>query len=64
VGKGGLTAYRDDVAGKTDSHLSTITEAVGADNMVFFGLDPDLTDQAKKDAFLQRWDTTVPAPAQ
>jgi len=64
VGAGGLTAYRDDVAGQAKSHLSTITEAVGADNMVFFYLDPELTDQAKKDAFIQRWDTTVPAPAQ
>jgi len=64
VGTGGLTAYRDDAAGKAKSHLSTITEAVGADNMVFFGLDPELTDQAKKDAFIQRWDTSVPAPSQ
>lgn len=64
LSQGGLTAYREDIASQAKSHLNTITEAVGADNMVFFFLDPDLTDQAKKDAFLQRWDTSVPAPAQ
>jgi len=64
VSQGGLTAYREDIASQAKSHLNTIIDAVGADNMVFFNLDPDLTDQAKKEAFLQRWDTTVPAPAQ
>lgn len=64
LSQGGLTAYRDDVASQSKSHLKAIEEAVGADNMVFFFLDPDLLDQAKKDAFLQRWDTTVPSPAQ
>ncbi len=64
VSQGGLTAYRADIATQAKSHLSTIEQAVGADNMVFFFLDPDLTDQAKKDAFIQRWDTSVPAPAQ
>lgn len=61
VSKGGLTAYREDVTDQAESHLSAIEEAVGADNMIFFFLDPDLLDQAKKDAFIERWDTTVPA---
>jgi iron(III) transport system substrate-binding protein len=64
VSQGGLTAYREDMVDQATSHLSAIAEAVGADNMVFFYLDPELLDQAIKDAFLQRWDTTVPAPSQ
>jgi iron(III) transport system substrate-binding protein len=64
ISKGGLTAYRDDMASQAERHLSAITEAVGADNMVYFFLDPELLDQAAKDAFLERWDTTVPAPSQ
>ncbi len=64
VSQGGLTAYREDIASQAKSHLATIKETVGADNLVFFFLDSDLTDQAKKDAFLQRWNTTVPAPTQ
>ena len=61
---GGLTPYREDIAGQVDVHLAKIEATVGAENMVYFFFDPDLLDQAKKDAFIQQWDTTIPSPGQ
>ncbi len=56
--EGGLTAYRADVADKAKLHLSTVEKQIGADNLIPFSFDPDLRDQAKKDAFLARWKKT------
>ena len=53
--EGGLTPYRPDVADKVDFHLKTIEQEVGADNLIPFSFDPELMDQAKKDAFLAKW---------
>lgn len=56
--EGGLTAYRPDVADKAKLHLSKLEAQVGKDNLLPFTFDPDLRDQAKKDAFVARWKKT------
>lgn len=56
--EGGLTAYRPDVADKAKLHLSQLEKQVGAQNLIPFSFDPDLTDKAKKDAFVARWKKT------
>lgn len=56
--EGGLTAYRADVADKAKLHLSKLEAQVGKDNLLPFTFDPDLRDQAKKDAFVARWKKT------
>ncbi len=55
---GGLTAYRADVADKAKLHLSQVEKQIGKDNLLPFTFDPDLRDQAKKDAFVARWKKT------
>jgi iron(III) transport system substrate-binding protein len=56
--EGGLTAYRPDVADKAKLHLSQLEKQVGTENLLPFSFDPDLRDQAKKDAFVARWKKT------
>lgn len=54
--KGGLTAYRTDVAEQAPLHISQVSKAVGGDDKLIFSRpDPEVADQAKHDEFLTRW---------
>lgn len=54
--KGGLTAYRTDVAGSAPLHLAQVSKAVGGDqNLIFARPDADIADKAKHDEFIARW---------
>jgi iron(III) transport system substrate-binding protein len=55
LGKGGLTPYRSDITNISAFHLVKIANEVGEQNLIFFSLDPELLDQAKKNEFLDRW---------
>jgi iron(III) transport system substrate-binding protein len=54
--KGGLTAYRPDVADQAPLHLAAVSKAVGGDaNLIFARPEADLADKTKHDDFLARW---------
>jgi len=54
--KGGLTAYRPDVADSAPLHLAAVSKAVGGDaNLIFARPEADLADKTKHDDFLARW---------
>lgn len=54
--KGGLTAYRADVADQSPLHLAQVSKAVGGDqNLIFSRPEADIADQAKHDEFIARW---------
>lgn len=54
--KGGLTAYRPDVADKAPLHLSQVSKAVGGDDKLIFSRpEADIADQAKHDEFISKW---------
>ncbi len=57
--KGGLTAYRDDVATQAPLHLQQVIDAVGADNVIYSTPAADLADPTKHDEFLNRWKTAL-----
>jgi iron(III) transport system substrate-binding protein len=58
--KGGLTAYRTDVADKAPLHLSQVAAAVGGEaNLIFSGPQADIADKAKHDEFIARWKTAL-----
>ena len=58
LAEGGLTAYRPDVADSAKLHLTKLQEQVGQQNLIPFSFDPDLKEQAKKDAFVAKWKQT------
>jgi iron(III) transport system substrate-binding protein len=54
--KGGLTAYRPDVAEQAPLHLAQVSKAVGGDDKLIFSRpDAEIADQAKHDEFITRW---------
>ncbi|HUS13715.1 MAG TPA: ABC transporter substrate-binding protein [Chloroflexia bacterium] len=54
--KGGLTAYRPEIADKAPLHLAVVSKAVGGDNnLILARPEADLADPAKHDEFLARW---------
>jgi iron(III) transport system substrate-binding protein len=54
--KGGLTAYRPDVAEQAPLHISQVSKAVGGDDKLIFSRpETDIADQAKHDEFITRW---------
>lgn len=54
--KGGLTAYRPDVADQAPLHLAQVSKAVGGDDkLIFVRPEADIADQAKHDEFITRW---------
>jgi iron(III) transport system substrate-binding protein len=54
--KGGLTAYRPDVAEQAPLHLAQVSKAAGGDDkLIFVRPDADIADQAKHDEFITRW---------
>src|SRR5919109_265772 len=54
--KGGLTAYRTDVAEQAPLHLAQVSKAVGGDDkLIFVRPEADIADQAKHDEFITRW---------
>jgi iron(III) transport system substrate-binding protein len=54
--KGGLTAYRPDVADQAPLHLSQVSKAVGGDDKLIFSRpEADIADQAKHDEFIAKW---------
>jgi iron(III) transport system substrate-binding protein len=58
--KGGLTAYRTDVADQAPLHLSQVSKAVGGDDkLIFSHPEADLADQAKHDEFIKRWEQAL-----
>ncbi len=58
--KGGLTAYRTDVADQAPLHLSQVSKAVGGDDKLIFSRpEADLADQAKHDEFIKRWEQAL-----
>jgi iron(III) transport system substrate-binding protein len=52
--KGGLTAYRPDVADRAENHLAKLAAAVGEQNLVPFSFDPDIADATKREDFRAR----------
>ncbi|HEY3108020.1 MAG TPA: extracellular solute-binding protein, partial [Chloroflexota bacterium] len=52
---GGLTAYRPDVAGQAQIHISKLGADVGEANLLKFNFDPEIADKAKTDAYRARW---------
>ncbi|HUP27731.1 MAG TPA: ABC transporter substrate-binding protein [Chloroflexia bacterium] len=61
--KGGLTAYRADVADKAPLHLSLVSKAVGGDDkLIYAHPDAELADPAKHDEFLARWKKALQRP--
>ena len=54
--KGGLTAYRPDVAEQAPLHISKVSQAVGGDDKLIFSRpEADIADQAKHDEFIAKW---------
>lgn len=54
--KGGLTAYRTDVAEQAPLHLSQVSKAVGGDDKLIISRpDAEIADQAKHDEFISKW---------
>jgi iron(III) transport system substrate-binding protein len=54
--KGGLTAYRPDVASQAPLHLSQVSQAIGGDDKLIFARpETDMADQAKHDEFISKW---------
>ena len=54
--KGGLTAYRPDVADQAPLHLSQVSKAVGGDDKIIFVRPAaDIADKTTHDQFLARW---------
>jgi len=54
--KGGLTAYRPDVADQAALHLAQVSKAVGGeDKVIFVRPEAEIADQAKHDEFIARW---------
>jgi iron(III) transport system substrate-binding protein len=54
--KGGLTAYRTDIADQAPLHLSQVSKAVGGDDkLIFSHPEADIADQAKHDEFIAKW---------
>jgi iron(III) transport system substrate-binding protein len=58
--KGGLTAYRADVADKAPLHISQVSKAVGGDDKLIFSRpEADIADQAKHDEFIKKWEQAL-----
>ena len=54
--KGGLTAYRPDVAEQAPLHISQVSKAVGGDDkLIYTRPEADIADQKKHDEFIARW---------
>jgi iron(III) transport system substrate-binding protein len=54
--KGGLTAYRTDIAGQAPLHLTQVIEAVGGqDKIIYSRPDAALADDAAHSEFITRW---------
>ena len=54
--RGGLTAYRPDVAEQAPLHLAQVSKAAGGDDkLIFVRPDAEIADQAKHDEFIARW---------
>ncbi|HEU5099905.1 MAG TPA: extracellular solute-binding protein [Roseiflexaceae bacterium] len=54
--KGGLTAYRTDVAEQAPLHLAQVSKAVGGDDkLIFVRPEAEIADQVKHDEFIARW---------
>jgi iron(III) transport system substrate-binding protein len=59
IALGGLTPYRSDIIDVSTIHLEYINNDVSQDRLIFFSFDPDLTDQAKVEEFLARWQSVM-----
>lgn len=58
--KGGLTAYRPDVAADAPLHLDQVSQAVGGqDKLIFSRPDAEIADQAKHDEFIKQWQAAL-----
>jgi len=58
--KGGLTAYRSDVADQAPLHISQVSKAVGGDDKLIFARpDAEIADQAKHDEFITHWEKSL-----
>jgi iron(III) transport system substrate-binding protein len=58
--KGGLTAYRPDVAEQAPLHLTQVSKAVGGDDKLIFARpEADIADKAKHDEFITRWEKAL-----
>ena len=58
--KGGLTAYRTDVADQAPLHLSQVSKAVGGDDKLIFSRpDSEIADKAKHDEFITKWQKSL-----
>jgi iron(III) transport system substrate-binding protein len=61
--KGGLTAYRADVAAQAPLHLSQVAQAVGGEsNLILARPEPEIADKTKHDEFLARWNQALKRP--
>jgi iron(III) transport system substrate-binding protein len=61
--KGGLTAYRPEIADQAPLHISQVSKAVGGDeNLIYARPDPELADPTKHDEFLARWKKALQRP--
>ena len=60
--KGGLTAYRPDVANQADHHLQKIIDAVGADKIIYFYFDPNIASADNRAAFVTKWKAAFNRP--
>jgi iron(III) transport system substrate-binding protein len=58
--KGGLTAYRPDVADQAPLHVAQVSKSVGGDDKLIFSRpDAEIADQAKHDQFITRWQQSL-----
>jgi iron(III) transport system substrate-binding protein len=58
--KGGLTAYRPDVADQAPLHIAQVSKSVGGDDKLIFSRpDAEIADQAKHDEFITRWEKSL-----
>jgi iron(III) transport system substrate-binding protein len=58
--KGGLTAYRPDVAEQAPQHIAKVSTAVGGEqNLIYARPEADMADKAKHDEFIARWEKAL-----
>lgn len=56
---GSLTPIRPDVSDVTALHLDRVGQAVGAENMLYFALNPLLAQPGEREAFLTQWNLAM-----
>ena len=59
LAQGGLTPYRPDVYDVTTLHIDRVGQEVGAENIIYFYLDPAIVQPVVREAFLARWNQAI-----